>query len=220
MGHLRSARRRAVPPPSRRSTDCGRNVVFLDIQMPGLLGLDVLRAIRHQPFVVFTTAYAQHAVERLRAGRARLPAQAVRPERLATALERVRSALGEPSPGSPFDRLREALAQRPMSRLFVRRGAAILPVAVADVAWFEALGDYVAAHVGSERHLLHLSLQRLEHRLDPTRFRRIHRHTIVNLERVKAFRRLGKDRLVAELAGGGRLEVSRTHARQLRALAV
>ncbi len=139
------------------------------------------------------------------------------PERLATALERVRAAIGEPAGAGVFDRLREALSNGPMTRLFVRSGASVIPIAVAGVSWFEARGDYVAAHAGPARHLLHLSLARLEARLDPARFLRIHRTHIVNLDHVSAFRREGKG-LVAELTDGTRLAVSRNRSQDLRGL--
>jgi two-component system LytT family response regulator len=106
-----------------------------------------------------------------------------------------------------------------MSRLFVRSGGAVVPVPVASVSWFEARGDYVAAHVGAGRHLLHVSLARLEARLDPENFLRIHRGHIVNLDHVQAFRRAGKGQLVAHLANGTRLPVSRSRSQDLRGLA-
>ncbi|HVT40157.1 MAG TPA: LytTR family DNA-binding domain-containing protein [Gemmatimonadaceae bacterium] len=193
-------------------------LVFLDIQMPGLLGTEVLRRVQHQPFVVFTTAYGQHAVTAFEIGALDYLLKPFGPERLATALERVRAAFGEPNAIPALDRLSEALSSGPMSRLFVRSGRSIIPVAVDGVAWFEALGDYVAAHVGRSRHMLHLSLNRLEARLDPKRFSRIHRTHIVNLEHVKAFRRDGKGHLNAELADGTRLAVSRNRARAIRSL--
>jgi two-component system LytT family response regulator len=195
-------------------------LVFLDVQMPGLLGTDVLARVEHRPYVVFTTAYAEHAVAAFELGALDYLLKPFGPERLAAALERVRAALGEPSAAPPLDRLREALAQGPMSRLFVRRGGAIVPVAVGDVSWFEAQGDYVVAHAGPARHVLHLSLHRLEARLDPARFLRIHRAHIVNLDRVKAFRRHGKGRLVAELADGTELPVGRSRTSGLRGLGV
>lgn len=193
-------------------------LVFLDIQMPGFLGTEVLRRVQHQPFVVFTTAFAQHAVTAFELGALDYLLKPFGPERFATALERVRAALGEPSATPTFDRLSEAMRHGPMSRLFVRSGGAIIPVAVDDVIWFEAQGDYVAAHVGRSQHVLHLSLNRLEARLDPKRFTRIHRTHIVNLDHVTAFRPHGKDRLVAVLTDGTRLAVSRNRAKDLRDL--
>ncbi|HVT57061.1 MAG TPA: LytTR family DNA-binding domain-containing protein [Thermoanaerobaculia bacterium] len=195
-------------------------LVFLDIQMPGLLGTDVLRQVRHQPFVVFTTAYAQHAVTAFELGALDYLLKPFGPERLATTLERVRAAVGEPASLPAFERLHQMLASGPMTRLFVRSGGSVIPVAVDGVAWFEALGDYVAAHVGRARHVLHVSLNRLEERLDPERFARIHRAHIVNLDQVVAFRRPGPGQLVAEMADGTRLPVSRNRARALRGLAV
>jgi two-component system LytT family response regulator len=121
---------------------------------------------------------------------------------------------------APADRLTEALGMGPMSRLFVRAGSAIIPVAVDEVLWFEAWGDYVTAHVGRQRHVLHLSLARLESRLDATRFVRIHRTHIVNMDHVRAFRPHGKGQLAAELSDGTRLVVSRSRAKELRDLGV
>jgi two-component system LytT family response regulator len=72
------------------------------------------------------------------------------------------------------------------------------------VSWFEVRGDCVAAHLGRSRHLLHVSLNRLEARLDPAHFLRIHRTHIVNLDQVATFRRHGKARLLAELRDGTR----------------
>jgi two-component system, LytTR family, response regulator len=194
-------------------------LVFLDIQMPGLLGIDVLRRVTHRPFVVFTTAYAQHAVTAFELGALDYLLKPFGPDRLTTALERVRAALGEPGAPAPLDRLTEALSSGPMSRLFVRSGRAIIPVDIANVLHFEALGDYVAAHVPRGRHVLHLSLNRLEARLDPKKFLRIHRTHIVNLDHVVAFRRQGRG-LIAELTDGVRLAVSRQRAQELRALGV
>ncbi len=194
------------------------DLVFLDIQMPGLLGTEVLERLQHRPVVVFTTAFAQHAVTAFELGALDYLLKPFGPERLATTLERVRAAFGEPCETPAFDRLREAMRQGPMSRLFVRTGGAIIPVAVASVSWFEAQGDYVVAHAGASKHVLHLSLQRLEVRLDPQRFVRIHRTHIVNLEHVKSFRRHGKGRLAAVLTDGTRLAVSRERSKDLRTL--
>ncbi len=195
-------------------------LVFLDIQMPGLLGIDVLARIDHQPFVVFTTAYAQHAVAGFELGALDYLLKPFGPERLAKCLERARAAFGEPNTLPAYSRLRDALSHGPMSRLFVRSGGGIIPVAVEDIAWLESSGDYVTAHVGRSRYMLHLALSRLEARLDPKKFVRIHRTHMVNLDHVVAFRAVGGGRLVAELDDGARLGVSRERAKELRLLGV
>ena len=193
-------------------------LVLLDIQMPGLLGTEVLRQVQHQPFVVFTTAYAQHAVTAFELGALDYLLKPFGEDRLRAALERIRAAAGEPRTSS-LDRFSEAMSRTPMSRLFVRSGRSIVPLAVNDIAWFEAVGDYIAAHIGDNQHLLHLSLSQLQERLDPQRFARIHRTHIVNLDHVAAFRREPGGQLIAELKNGTCLHVSRTRARDFRSLA-
>jgi two-component system, LytTR family, response regulator len=193
-------------------------LVFLDIQMPGLLGTDVLRKVQHRPYVVFTTAYAQHAVTAFELGALDYLLKPFGPERLRATLDRIRAAVGEPAVPA-LDRLGEALSQGPISRLFVRTGRAIVPLAVSSVIWFEAVGDYVAAHAGAAPQLLHLSLNRLEERLDAKRFLRIHRTHIVNLDRVASFKRQANGNLIAELIDGTTLAVSRAKAQELRSLA-
>jgi two-component system LytT family response regulator len=115
------------------------------------------------------------------------------------------------------DRLAEAMGRGPMTRLFARSGASIVPIAVESIVRFEAWGDYVTAYTAKSRHLLHLSLNRLEERLDPARFARVHRTHIVNLAHVVAFRRQDKA-LVAEMSDGARVAVNRATARVLREL--
>jgi two-component system LytT family response regulator len=195
-------------------------LVILDIQMPGLLGTDVLARVDHQPFVIFTTAYAQHAATAFELGAVDYVLKPFGAERLAKSLERVRSAIGEPVTPSAIDRLRETLGSGPMSRLFVRSGNNVIPVAVNSIAWFEADGDYVVAHSDTARHMIHLSLNRLETRLDPKRFVRIHRAHIVNMDRVVAFKRQDRTKLVAEMSDGARLPVSRERAKEIRGVGV
>ena len=194
------------------------DVVFLDVEMPGFSGTEVLRRAKHAAHVVFTTAYSQHAVAAFELGALDYVVKPFGEERLRAALDRVRAALGEPRTGA-YDRFAQAMGRGPMSRLFVRTGRNIVPVAVADIAWFEAEGDYVAAHVPPSHHLVHVALNRIEERLDPARFVRIHRTCIVNLDHVAAFRRGPEGRLCAEMKDGTRLDVSRARAKDLRSLA-
>jgi two-component system LytT family response regulator len=191
-------------------------LLILDIQMPGMLGTEVLRSLTHQPFVLFTTAHAQYAATAFELGALDYLLKPFGTERLGAAMQRVRSAIGEPSATSTLDRFREAMSTGPMSRLFVRSGRAIIPVPVTSIHWIEAQGDYITAHVGTAQYLLHLSLGRLEARLDPGKFVRIHRTCIVNLDHVQTFRQTGKGQLVAELTSGIRLPVSRARAQDIR----
>jgi len=193
-------------------------LVFLDVQMPGLLGTEVLQRLDQLPYVIFTTAYSEHAVTAFELGAVDYLLKPFGPTRLAAAMERVRAALGEPAPVDAVARLSGALASGPISRLFVRVGGTLVPLAVERIAHFEADGDYVIAHASNGRHLLHLSLSRLEERLDPARFVRVHRAHIVNLEQVRAFRPDTRGNLEAVLVDGSRVPVSRARAQELRSL--
>ena len=194
-------------------------LVFLDVQMPEMPGTDVLPRVQHRPFVVFTTAFSEHAVAAFELGAVDYLLKPFGPSRLASAMERVRSALGEPAAVDAFERLSGALSRTPISRLFIRIGGAIVPLALERVSRFEADGDYLVAHAGNARHLLHLSLTQLEGRLDPRRFARVHRAHIVNLDHVRAFRRDDRGNLEAELHDGARVPVSRARAQGFRNLA-
>jgi two-component system LytT family response regulator len=193
-------------------------LVFLDVQMPEMLGTDVLRHITHKPFVVFTTAYSQHAVTAFELGAADYLVKPFGRARLAATMDRVRGAIGEPSSGEGLDRLNGLLGAGPITRLFARSGNAIVPIALERVSWLEADGDYVVAHVGTSRHLLHLSLAGLVTRLDPQRFVQVHRAHVVNLDHVRAFKRDARGNLEAELNDGTRVPVSRARAQELRGL--
>jgi two-component system LytT family response regulator len=133
-------------------------------------------------------------------------------------MERVRSALGEPVSVDAIERLSGALSGGPISHLVVRIGGTLVPLPVERVSRFEADGHYVIAHAAHGRHVPHLSLGRLEARLDPLRFVRVHRTYIVNLEQVRAFRPDSRRNLEAELLDGARVPVSRSRAQELRSL--
>ena len=126
-------------------------LVFLDVQMPRMLGTDVVRRIDRQPFVIFTTAYSQHAVSAFELGAVDYLLKPFGRARLAAAMERVRAAIGEPAGVGSLERLTGALASGPISRLFVRTGVNLVPLMISDVAWFEADDDYVIAHTARAR---------------------------------------------------------------------
>src|SRR5690242_21778453 len=91
-------------------------LVFLDVQMPGLLGTEVFRRLEHRPFVVFTTAFSEHAVTAFELGAVDYLLKPFGPKRLAAAMDRVRAAIGQPPSVDPVDRLSGALAAGPINR--------------------------------------------------------------------------------------------------------
>lgn len=193
-------------------------LVFLDVQMPGVIGTDVLRRIEKPPLVIFTTAFAEHAVTAFELGAVDYLLKPFGPRRLIAAMERIRAAIGEPAAVGALERLTGALGSGPITRLFVRTGGSLVPLPVADVLSFEADGDYVIAHTERTSHALHLALNRLEERLDSKRFVRVHRAHIVNLDHVRAFKPDQRGNLEAELVNGRRVPVSRSRAQELRRL--
>lgn len=193
-------------------------LVFLDVQMPGLVGTEVLRRVERQPLVIFTTAYSEHAVTAFELGAVDYLLKPFGPKRLAAAMERVRGAIGQPVSVDPIERLSGALGGGPITRLFVKVGGSLVPLSIDRVSRLEADGDYVTVHADGVRHVLHVSLASLEERLDPRRFTRVHRAHLVNLDHVKSFKRDPKGNLEAELADGTRVPVSRARAQDIRSL--
>lgn len=193
-------------------------LVFLDVQMPGVIGTDVMRRITHRPFVIFTTAYSQHAVTAFELGAVDYLLKPFGATRLAAAMERVRGSIGQPTSADAVDRLSGSMGSGPISRLFVRVGTSIVPVSLDAVSHIEADGDYVIVHAGDTKHVLHLALSSLIERLDPRRFTQVHRAHVVNLEHVRTFKRDAAGNLEAELIDGSRVPVSRARAKELRSL--
>jgi len=200
------------------------DIVFLDIEMPELSGLEVLRRIEHDPAIVFTTAYDKFAVAAFELEAIDYLLKPFGRDRLFAALERVRRAVREEGDVTVGRRAHEALNQlagtEPLTRIFVRDRGRIVPIAVRDIERLEADDDYVAVHSRGRRYLVYLNLSEFEARLDPAVFLRIHRSHIVNLDCVAALSNYDATRLQVELRDGTKLLASRTRSRELRHLVV
>ncbi|MDI1253156.1 LytTR family DNA-binding domain-containing protein [Thermomonas sp.] len=190
------------------------DLLFIDVEMPGLSGLEVLEALtpEQRPLTVLLTAYEQFA---LRAFELRALDYLLKPvddERFADALDRARDTLA-------LHRGEAAGAQTPRhaTRFEVRLGHRVQLVHADEIDWIEAQGDYAGLHVGAHMHLLREPLQRLGGRLDPTRFARIHRSTIVRLDRVAEIEPLSNRDHLLRLRDGTLLRASRTYVDGLRA---
>jgi two-component system LytT family response regulator len=193
------------------------DVLFLDIEMPVLSGLAVLERVRHRPAVVFTTAYDRYAVAAFELAALDYLLKPFGRERLQAALERARRAVAERNALSALERAREAGSNgAPPRRFFVRDGGRIVPIAVRDIQRLEARDDYVEVIAGGPSYLVHLPLAEFERRLDPSRFVRIHRSRIVNLDLVTGFTPYDATRLQVEMKDGTRLLASRMRSRSLR----
>ncbi len=191
-------------------------LIFLDIQMPELPGLEVLERIVHRPAVIFTTAFDSYAVQAFELGAVDYLLKPFGPERFATAVSRAERALVAEESEPVADRVRAV--QGTLSRVFVRERGRIVPVAVHEIERLEAEDDYVAIVARGRRHLLTVTLSALLERLDGRRFVRIHRSHAVNLDYVAALAPFDAGRLSVEMRDGTRLTASRSGTQVLRAL--
>lgn len=193
------------------------DLLFLDLQMPGCDGLEVVRRIAHQPAIVFTTAHNRYAVAAFELGAIDYLLKPFGRERLALSLERLRDVRSRRAEPRVTERTAEALnPSARLSRLFVRTRGRIIVIPIADIQRFEARDDYTALFAGSQRHLVHLRLADLEQRLDPAMFARVHRSHIVNLDFVEAMIPNDDARLEVVLRDGTHLMASRSRSRELR----
>ncbi len=190
------------------------DLVFLDVRMPGMSGLEVLDATTHRAAVVFTTAFDEYAVTAFELGAVDYLVKPFGRERLLDTLARVRVRLvGEGMAG----RDRRAAESGPRrSRLFARRRGAIVPVPVADVVRIDATPS--GAELVTEGGTLDLdgTLGEIEAYLDPTDFVRVHRSHIVNMAHVTSIRRYDERRLEVRLSNGSAIVASRQGSRELR----
>ena len=197
------------------------DVLFLDIQMPGLSGLEVLARATHVPTVVFTTAYDRYAVAAFELQALDYLLKPFGRRRFLAAIERVREAVAQREGAPALERAREALQPgRYLTRLFVRDRGRIVPVRVTDIQRLEARDDYVAVYVGGGRHLVHMPMSEFARRLDPERFLQVHRSHIVNLDHVQALVPFDGSRLQVEMRDGAKIMASRTRSKHLRHEAV
>ncbi|HEV8630527.1 MAG TPA: LytTR family DNA-binding domain-containing protein [Thermoanaerobaculia bacterium] len=193
-------------------------VVLLDVQMPGVDGFGVLEELERRgverPLVIFVTAYDRYAVRAFDAHAVDYLLKPVTPERFA---EAVRRCLAQTARTAPSLRaLEEDMLRRPPQRLLLRDRGRIVPVPVEAVDWVEAAGDYVRVHVKGRGFLLEKTLNEIEGLLALRGFERIHRGTLVNLERVGEIRPLGSGRYSVVLRDGRELVASRSYAARFR----
>lgn len=213
------------------------DLLFLDVQMPGLSGFEVLAALRteERPIVIFSTAYDEyalaafevHALDYLLKPYAddrfdealRRAEQAFRAERMTEWHDRVQRLLADVAVDSAPRTVAPESRTAYLARFAVRKNDRLAVIDAAEVDWIEAARDYVRLHVGNEVHLLRAVMGDLERRLDPARFLRIHRSTIVQVKTIKELYSDQHGDHIAVLRGGTRLRVSRQYrAEALRRL--
>jgi two-component system, LytTR family, response regulator len=178
-------------------------LLFLDIQMPGGSGFDLLARLEDVPQVIFTTAYDEHAVRAFKVDALDYLLKPIEPARLAEALGRVKSAQAARTPKP------DAV----LEQIFVRDGSRCWFVPLREVRLLTSEGNYIRLSWGKSQPLLGRALAALEQRLDPSRFFRANRRQIINLDFIETVELGVNGRLHAQLRDGPEVEISRRQAR-------
>ena len=215
------------------------DLVLLDVRMPGMGGLEVARALTgHVPFVIFVTAFDEYALSAFEVHAIDYLLKPVERERFVAAIERARMLVSSTTAAQRHERLLALLQAEPRlgtaaephdvqdqlgegpplpagepgsfpRRFLVKGDGQMYFVAVDDIDWIEAYGNYVRLHVGKSVHLIRETLGNIERKLDATRFARVHRSSIVNLDRVARMDLWGAGDYVVLLKDGTKLKLSR-----------
>ncbi len=192
------------------------DLALLDIQMPELDGFEVLAAVEgpRLPYIIFVTAHNDYAIQAFEVGAVDYLLKPVAPDRFDQALQRAEARLGQGADAGFTARLARALeqiapARPPLERFLVKERGRSSLVAVAEIDWIEAAGNYLKLHARSGTHLLRATMKEIEARLDPVRFARIHRTTIVNLDRVRYLEPWSHGDQLVVLQSGEKLTLSR-----------
>ena len=199
------------------------DLVFLDVQMPGLDGFDVIERVGPgaMPLVIFVTAYNEHALRAFDVHALDYLLKPIDEDRFRDALLHARKRWAEQDAGALGDRLAALLnddpsqtdenAASPTERFVVKMGGRIRFVQADAIRWVEAAGDYVRLHTDTQAHLLRETMKGMEEQLDPERFLRIHRSAIINVRHLKELRPYGNSEYIAVLNDGTECKLSRTY---------
>jgi two-component system LytT family response regulator len=197
------------------------DLVFLDVQMPGLDGFDVLEQIDTLPDIIFSTAYDEYAIEAFDAGAIDYLLKPYSKARFRKAVDRALQRHDQ-AEDNYADRL-ATLLQKAKSdgenapvRLYVRHGDKIIPVDPADIRWIEAAGDYSKLHTDAKTYLSSMGIGDLEERLDPSRFMRVHRSHVLAFPAIDHLHSDGSGGYKAVLDDGTTVRVSRSYAAEIR----
>lgn len=203
------------------------DLVFLDVQMPGITGLDVVREIgpEQMPFTIFVTAYDQYALKAFEVAALDYLLKPFDDERFEQAMERARRLLKLKEVEALRDRLlqllqadqvsTEAKPSRYLERIAVEMRGQVRVIPVRQIDYITASGPYAELHVGDQVYVIREQMQALEERLDPDRFIRIHRSAIVRIDLIDVLLRSAGGRYAVRLKNGVRLKVSRSRREAL-----
>jgi len=189
------------------------DLTFLDVQMPGLDGFQVIEQCATVPMgaVIFVTAYDDYALRAFQSNALGYVLKPIAPRMLEAPLQRARQVLASHAAVIPT----QSTDRRPLQRLVVKEQGRFMFVRPEEVDWIAAAGDYVHLHLPGRRFLVRRTISDLDDSLDPTCFARIHRSTIVNVDRIQEIRALPQGDYSVRLHDGTTLRMSRGYRRRL-----
>lgn len=191
------------------------DLIFLDVQIPELSGLEVLRRVKYKPAVVFTTAFERYAVTAFELEALDYLQKPFGRERFRQTVERIKTRLSESKARKENQKSPESI--EPLTRLFVRKKDLIYPLETEEIFWLEANGDYVNIHTEDEKYMASGTLTEFAKRLDESKFLQIHRSSIVNLDQIEKIEELGRTLLIY-LNNGAEVQASRSGSQLLKKL--
>ena len=194
------------------------DLIFLDVQIPELSGIELLRRLKYRPAVVFTTAFEQYAVTAFELEALDYLQKPFGRERFLKTISRIRKNLGHRNAGSRNEIGDATQEPKSLTKLFVRKDRdMILPLDVHKILWLEANGDYVSIHTSDETYIASGTLTSFSQRLCDESFLRVHRSAVVNLEHINKLEEQGRSFLVY-LKDGSEIQASRAGSRKLKKL--
>jgi two-component system LytT family response regulator len=197
------------------------DLIFLDVQMPGMDGFGVLEAIEHTPYVIFTTAYDQYALQAFEQNAVDYVLKPLNEERFNLAVQRATERISSDSTANVEDLLKSIQGNtsegaKYSSHLFVQKSEKLLNLEVKEIMYLEASGDYTVLSTKNDQFLSSSGIGKLEEKLDPEVFIRIHRSTIINLNFLKEIEKHFNGGLIVKMENGKSFPVSRTYAKLIR----
>ncbi len=193
-------------------------LIFLDVQMPAMTGFDVLENITHQPYVIFSTAYDQYAIKAFEKNAVDYLLKPVDEERFELAVQRALTRI-EKDDSNIDDLISAIMKDRDAtysSHIFVQKSDKLLNIEVTDILHLEASGDYTVLTTDTDQFVSSSGISKLEQKLNPEMFIRIHRSTIINLEKLKEIEKHFNGGLIVKMQNGKTFPVSRTYAKAIK----
>lgn len=195
------------------------DLIFLDVQMPGMNGFDVLDEIEHEPYVIFSTAYDQYAIKAFERNAVDYLLKPLDQERFKLAVERAlkRKQTEEGKLEDLLGSLRPVNTRTSYdSHLFVQKSEKLFNLPVEDIVYLEASGDYTVISTKNDQFVSSSGIGKLEELMNPEIFIRVHRSTIVNVNYLKEIERHFNGGMIVKMQNGKSFPVSRTYAKLIR----